>query len=63
MFNCPHTGVAMAALIKLREKQVIMPDSKVVVVSTAHGLKFSQSKTDYHARNIEGIDCRYANPP
>ncbi len=22
MFNCPHTGVALAALIKLREKKV-----------------------------------------
>jgi len=22
MFNCPHTGVALAALIKLRQRQV-----------------------------------------
>ncbi len=44
MFNCPHTGVALAALIKLRERGVIAPGDRTVVVSTAHGLKFTQSK-------------------
>jgi len=44
MFNCPHTGVALAALIKLRERGVIAPSDRTVVVSTAHGLKFAQSK-------------------
>lgn len=27
MFNCPHTGVALAALLKLREKQVSRRDA------------------------------------
>jgi hypothetical protein len=44
MFNCPHTGVALAALIKLRARNVIGPNDRTVVVSTAHGLKFAQSK-------------------
>lgn len=44
MFNCPHTGVALAALTKLREKNVIGKDDRVVVISTAHGLKFTSSK-------------------
>lgn len=44
MFNCPHTGVALAALIKLREKGTIAPSDRTVVVSTAHGLKFTHSK-------------------
>ena len=37
-------GVALAALIKLRERDVIGKDDLAVVVSTAHGLKFTQSK-------------------
>jgi threonine synthase len=34
-----------------------------VVVSTAHGLKFSQSKIDYHDSKIEDMACKYSNPP
>jgi threonine synthase len=63
MFCCPHTGVALAALIKLRESQTIGPDERVVVVSTAHGLKFTGSKAAYHAGEIAGLGDRYANPP
>ena len=63
MFNCPHTGVALAALIKLRERGVIAPSDRTVVVSTAHGLKFAQSKVAYHSKAIEGMDSKYSNPP
>ena len=48
MFNCPHTGVALAALKKLREAQTIGPDDRVVVISTAHGLKFAQESGRAH---------------
>lgn len=34
MFNCPHTGVALSALTKLRERGVIGPSDRTVVVST-----------------------------
>ena len=63
MFNCPHTGVALAALTKLRERGVIAPGDRTVVVSTAHGLKFAQSKVAYHSGGVDGMACRYANPP
>lgn len=63
MFNCPHTGVALAALIKLREKGIISPSDRTVVVSTAHGLKFTDSKVAYHKGEIEGFASTYANPP
>ncbi|KAG5547115.1 hypothetical protein RHGRI_012964 [Rhododendron griersonianum] len=63
MFICPHTGVALAALMKLRERGVIGKTDRTVVVSTAHGLKFTQSKIDYHSKGIEGMACRYANQP
>lgn len=63
MFICPHTGVALTALMKLRERGIIGKTDRTVVVSTAHGLKFTQSKIDYHCRRIEGMACRYANVP
>ena len=63
MFNCPHTGVALSALTKLRERGVIAPSDRTVVVSTAHGLKFAQSKVAYHSRALEGVAGQYANPP
>lgn len=62
MFNCPHTGVALAALTKLRDRGVIGDNDRTVVVSTAHGLKFAQSKVAYHAKEID-MACQYANPP
>ncbi|KAL0877939.1 hypothetical protein Bca101_027645 [Brassica carinata] len=63
MFICPHTGVALTALMKLRESGVIEANDRTVVVSTAHGLKFTQSKIEYHSRNIQEMACRLANPP
>jgi threonine synthase len=35
----------------------------VVVISTAHGLKFSRFKVDYHEAHLAGIASHYANPP
>ncbi|XP_010416048.1 PREDICTED: threonine synthase 2, chloroplastic [Camelina sativa] len=63
MFICPHTGVALTALMKLRKSGVIEANDRTVVVSTAHGLKFTESKIDYHSKNIKEMACRLANPP
>ncbi|MEW6535235.1 MAG: threonine synthase [Candidatus Auribacterota bacterium] len=63
MFNCPHTGVALAVLQKMVNRGIIKKADRVVVISTAHGLKFSGFKTAYHQNAIEGIDCKYANLP
>ncbi|KAL0345059.1 UNVERIFIED_CONTAM: Threonine synthase 1, chloroplastic [Sesamum radiatum] len=63
MFICPHTGVALSALMKLRGNGIIGPNDRTVVVSTAHGLKFTQAKIDYHSGAIEEMECRYSNPP
>lgn len=62
-FNCPHTGVALAALIKLKDRGVIRPDERVIVVSTANGLKFSEFKVGYHRGTLEGVAPRHANLP
>jgi threonine synthase len=63
MFTCPHTGVALASLIQLKEEGVIRPDDRVVVISTAHGLKFAEFKVGYHRKTLEGIEPRYPNQP
>jgi threonine synthase len=63
MFNCPHTGVALAVLEKLARRGEITRDQKVVVVSTANGLKFSDFKLQYHTGQLEGIDSRLSNTP
>jgi threonine synthase len=36
---------------------------RVIVVSTANGLKFSEFKTGYHTHTLAGITPRHANPP
>jgi threonine synthase len=48
MYNCPHTGVALAALEKLIARGVVTKRDRVIVISTAHGLKFSEFKSNYH---------------
>ena len=63
MFNCPHTGVALAALVKLKERGVVAPDERVIVISTANGLKFSEFKVGYHRGTLEAVTSRHANLP
>jgi threonine synthase len=63
MYNCPHTGVALAALIKLRERGLIDASSRVVVVSTASGLKFTDFKLGYHEDGLPGVTPEHANTP
>ena len=63
MYNCPHTGVALAALIKLRERGQIDARARVVVVSTASGLKFTDFKRRYHERTLPGVPAAHANLP
>lgn len=62
-FNCPHTGVAIAAFLKLLERKAFKPKDRVVIISTAHGLKFVEFKIGYHERRLEGIISKYANAP
>jgi len=62
MFNCPHTGVALAVLIKLLRAGKIDKSERVIVISTAHGLKFVDSKVRYHSGELE-FRCQYANAP
>jgi threonine synthase len=63
MFNCPHTAVALAALEKLAARGEIAKTDRVIVVSTANGLKFAEFKTGYHTRSLAGVSPLSANPP
>jgi threonine synthase len=63
MFNCPHTAVALASLEKLIARGEVRKGDRVVVISTANGLKFSEFKTAYHTGTLSGIPARHANPP
>ena len=62
MFNDPHTGVALACLEKLCSRGEIGKTESVVVVSTAHGLKFADFKCHYHEKKYD-FTSRYANLP
>jgi threonine synthase len=55
LFTCPHTGVALAALEKLASAGAIQKHERVVVISTAHGLKFSDFKVGYHEETLPGL--------
>ncbi len=63
MFNCPHTGVALAVLVKLRDRGDIDTSERVVVISTASGLKFTDFKLGYHEGRLLDIAPTYANLP
>jgi threonine synthase len=63
LFNCPHTGVALAAMEKLVKNGTIRKGERVVVLSTAHGLKFIDFKVRYHEMKLEGVESHFANPP
>ncbi|MBW2292303.1 MAG: threonine synthase [Deltaproteobacteria bacterium] len=63
LFNCPHTGVAIAATRKLIDRGLIKSGDRVVVISTAHGLKFIDFKLNYHNMTVAGAVPEHPNPP
>ncbi len=63
MFNCPHTGVALAVLKKLVASGADRARRARVVISTANGLKFTDFKIGYHEERLAGIPSHHANHP
>lgn len=63
LYNDPHTGVALACAIKLAKSGVIKPHHRVVVVSTAHGLKFTEHKVKYHEGHLFDNPGQFQNQP
>jgi threonine synthase len=60
-YCCPQTGAALAVLFKLLGRGEIKPSDEVVVISTAHGLKFTPFKAGYHEGRLEDVESRHAN--
>lgn len=63
LFNCPHTGVALAVLIKMVERKQIQKSDRVIVISTATGLKFPDFKAAYHNVAPNKPTPEYYNAP
>ena len=64
LFTCPHTGVALAALAKLAARGEVTRDHRVVVISTASGLKFVEGKVGYHEGRLPAVAApRHRNQP
>jgi threonine synthase len=63
LFSDPHTGVALAGLIKLQKEEYLKKTDKVVVISTAHGLKFADFKVNYHQNQLHEVKSRHSNLP
>jgi threonine synthase len=63
LYCCPQTGTALAVLFKLVERGEVLPEHRVVVISTAHGLKFTGFKVGYHEQTLAEVVSRHANPP
>jgi len=63
MYACPHTGVALAVLFKLVARGVVKSSDRVVVISTAHGLKFTNFKIAYHENALPEAEALQRNPP
>lgn len=61
MYTCPHTAVGLAVLEKLRARGTIKAEDKVVCISTANGLKFTEFKVRYHDGDIEGVVSNHRN--
>jgi threonine synthase len=62
-FNDPHTGVALGATRKLIKSGKIPKSAKVVVISTAHGLKFVDFKLKFHKKELPGTSAALSNLP
>ena len=63
LYNCPHTGVALAVLFKLIDRGEIKRDDRVIVISTASGLKFTDFKVGYHEERLEEVRYAHAQKP
>jgi threonine synthase len=63
MYACPHTAVGLAVLEKLVARGVVKKNERVVCVSTANALKFTEFKVRYHEGQIDGVVSEQRNPP
>jgi len=63
LYVCPQTAVALAVLKKARAQGHVKEKDRVVLVSTAHGLKFTEMKLGYVEGTLRGVTSRHPNKP
>lgn len=63
LYVCPHTAVALAAVQRARQDGTLQAGATVVVVSTAHGLKFTEFKTAQTADRVAGVTLGSVSAP
>jgi threonine synthase len=63
LFVCPHTAVALGAVEKQRRAGTIAAGASVVVVATAHGLKFTEFKVATAADRVAGVKLGASRQP
>jgi threonine synthase len=63
LYVCPHTAVALAAVVKQRALGVIAKGESVVVVATAHGLKFTEFKVATTADTVPSVTLGSTRAP
>lgn len=57
---CPQSAVALDAVLQARAKRIIKEEDVVVSISTASGIKFTESGVEHH---LKGKMEHLANPP
>jgi len=62
-YLCPQTAAALDGLRQAAAAGTIRPDDRVVLISTAHGLKFTEAKVRYHEGTLPDATCRNRNVP
>jgi threonine synthase len=62
-YLCPQTAAALAGVREAAKDGRIAPHASVVLISTAHGLKFTEFKVRYHEGQLDGVVSRRRNEP
>lgn len=62
-FLCPQSAAALAGVAQAARAGTIKSTDRVVLVSTAHGLKFTEFKVGYHQGTLPEVDSRRRNEP
>ncbi len=63
LYVCPHTAVALAAVRSARAEGTIGAGARVVVIATAHGLKFTEFKLATAQNRVAGAELGGAHAP
>lgn len=62
-YLCPQTAAALAGVRQAAARRELGSGDTVVLVSTAHGLKFTEFKVRYHEGTLPDAESRRANRP